>query len=90
MTKNVKKKANAQKKKKILLLEKQVMGASIDEARANVKHISMDEIATLEKHNAIGPSGSAVCDGDTPGPIMKPSRRRRRLAWVLWLQEAQG
>ena len=43
VTKNVKKKANAQKKKKILLLEQQVMGASIDEARANVKHISMDQ-----------------------------------------------
>jgi hypothetical protein len=84
--KNAKKKANRVHKKKILILERQVKGASIEEARAIVKTISIDELTMLEKHMAIGPCGSAVCDGDSPGPVMKLSRRRRRLAWCLWLE----
>jgi hypothetical protein len=89
-SKNVRRKANKLLKKNILALKTRVTGASITEARAIAKTISMEELTMLEKHMAIGPSGSGVCDfdSDIPGFIMKPSRRRRRIAWVLWMHEA--
>ena len=73
-TKNSKRKTNKAQKKKILLLERQVMGSNISEARANAKGISLDELLSLEALLAL--------EDRRP---MQPSRRRRRLAWALWL-----
>ena len=51
-----------------------VMGSNINEARANAKAISLDELLSLEALLALPDRRP-----------MQPSRRRRRLAWALWL-----
>ena len=49
-----------------------VMGSNINEARANAKAISLDELLSLEALLALPDRRP-----------MQPSRRRRRLAWAL-------
>ena len=53
-------------------LELEVMGESIEVARMNVKRLTLEDLAALEDRCALLRS-------------MRHSRRRRRLAWALWL-----
>ena len=53
-------------------LEK-LRGHSIDEARQFVKSVTLDELALFEEYLGL------------ERKIGRSSRRRRRLAWVLWL-----
>ena len=88
----MRKRASKLLEKSILVLETRAKGAGINEARAIAKTISMEELFLLEKHMSIGPSRSGVCDldSDVSGPMMKSSRRCRRIARVLWSHEVIG
>ena len=66
-------KANRARKKKVMALVRLVVGTNITEARDNVKTLSNENCQMLEQHLAL------------EREILKPSRRRRRLAWALWL-----
>ena len=56
-----------------------VKGNCIEQARANSKAISLEELLAVE--------GFLHLENQLP---MRPSRRRRRLAWCLWLGEAEN
>ena len=71
-------KANRARKKKVMALERWVKGANITEAREKVKTLSNEDLEMLEMHLAL------------EREIFKPSRRRRRLAWALWLEAAEA
>ena len=70
------KQRSKRKRKRIETLMTKVLGKDIVEARVNSKEISMEELASLEDLLAL----------EKRGP-MKPSRRKRRLAWALWLNK---
>ena len=51
-----------------------VTGGDIVEARVNAKAIPLEDVLALEELFHVEERGH-----------MKPSRRRRRLAWIVWL-----
>ena len=71
-------KASKARKKKVMALERWVKGANITEAREKVKTLSNESVEMLELHLAL------------EREILKPSRRRRRLAWAFWLEAAEA
>ena len=78
-TKKALKQRAKRKRNRAEVLMTKVMGSNISEARANAKAISLDELISLEALLAL--------EDRRP---MQPSRRRRRLAWALWLCHRAG
>ena len=81
--KHSRKKANKKIRQKVQHLERWVQGSCLEEARIRAKTIDVDQLSLLEHRCGLGLRGDG--NGSPPRARLSPSRRRRRIAWVLWL-----